>query len=147
VLGGDLAATLAEYAVNPLGLLGLPVWPVTSTGNAFHSVGTLSRQDLVMSISFRRGLRQTVERTRQARERGAYCVGVCDNYVSPLARECHEVFLASIESTSLGASYSAPVSLFNLILAACCRFRQARTLAIVRELDQEQRKGSRWYNT
>jgi RpiR family carbohydrate utilization transcriptional regulator len=147
VLGGDLAATLAEYAAYHLGILGLPVWPVTSAGNAFHSARALSKQDLVISISFRRGLRQTVECTRHARERGAYCVGVSDTYVSPLARECDEVFLASIESTSLGASYTAPVSLLNVVLAACGQFRQARTLAIVRELDEEQRKGSRWYNT
>jgi DNA-binding MurR/RpiR family transcriptional regulator len=147
VLGVDLAATLAEYAAYHLGILGLPVWPVTSAGNAFHSVRAIGKQDLVISISFRRGLRQTVECTRHARERGAYCVGVSDTYVSPLARECDEVFLASIESTSFGASYTAPVSLLNVVLAACGQFRQARTLAIVRELDEEQRKGSRWYNT
>ncbi|GAC1623420.1 MAG: MurR/RpiR family transcriptional regulator [Candidatus Acidiferrum sp.] len=146
LLGGDLAATLAEYAAYHLAILGLPVWPVTSAGKAFHSVRALGKQDLVISISFRRGLRQTVECTRHARQRGSYCVGVCDTYVSPLARACDEVFLTSIESTSLGASYTAPVSLFNVILAACGHLRQSRTLAIVRELDEEQRKGSRWFN-
>src|SRR5437588_6787013 len=58
-----------------------------------------------------RSLRQTVEGAEQARANGAHCVGIADTYLSPLARECHEVFLASIESTSFGASYVAPIAL------------------------------------
>jgi DNA-binding MurR/RpiR family transcriptional regulator len=100
---------------------------------------------LVLAISFRRGLRQTVEGVHLARARSAYCVGITDTYVSPLARECDEVFLASVESTSFGASYSAPVALVNAILAACGQYRRPQTLAILKEIAEEQRKGFRWY--
>jgi DNA-binding MurR/RpiR family transcriptional regulator len=145
LLAGDLAAILADYLEYQITLLGLPVFTGTSAGRIAHLVRTVTNRDLVLAISFRRGLRQTVEGVHLARARSAYCVGITDTYVSPLARECDEVFLASVESTSFGASYAAPVALVNAILAACGQYRRPQTLAIVKEIAEEQRKGFRWY--
>src|SRR6266403_1589688 len=91
-------------------------------GRITHLARIVTKQDLVLGITFRRGLRQTVEGVQQARAHGAYCVGVSDTYLSPLARECDELFIASTESTSFGASYVAPISLLNAILAACAQY-------------------------
>jgi RpiR family carbohydrate utilization transcriptional regulator len=145
ILAGDLAVTLAYYLEYQISLLGLPIFAATSAGRTLHVVRAVNKKDLVLAISFRRGLRQTIEGARQARARGAYCVGISDTYVSPLARECDEVFLASIESTSFGASYAAPVALLNTLLAAVGQYRRAQTLALAKEIAEEQRKGSRWY--
>jgi RpiR family carbohydrate utilization transcriptional regulator len=145
ILAGDLAAILADYLEYQITLLGLPVFTGTSAGRITHLVRTVTKNDLVLAISFRRGLRQTVEGVHLAKARSAYCVGIADTFVSPLARECDEVFLASVESTSFGASYAAPVALVNAILAACGQYRRPQTLAIVKEIAEEQRKGFRWY--
>lgn len=145
LLAGDLAAILADYLEYQITLLGLPVFTATSAGRIAHLVRTVSNRDLVLAISFRRGLRQTVEGVHLAKARSAYCVGITDTYVSPLARECDEVFLASVESTSFGASYAAPVALVNAILAACGQYHRPQTLAILKEIAEEQRKGFRWY--
>ena len=145
LLAGDLAAFLADYLEYQITLLGLPVFTATSAGRIAHLVRTVNKSDLVLAISFRRGLRQTVEGVHLAKARSAYCVGIADTFVSPLARECDEVFLASVESTSFGASYAAPVALVNAILAACGQYRRPQTLAIVKEIAEEQRKGFRWY--
>jgi RpiR family carbohydrate utilization transcriptional regulator len=146
LLAGDLAAFLADYLEYQITLLGLPVVTATSAGRIAHLVRTVNHRDLVIAISFRRGLRQTVEGVHLAHDRNAYCVGVTDTYVSPLARECDEVFLASVESTSFGASYAAPVALVNAILAACGQYHRPQTLAILKEIAEEQRKGFRWYS-
>jgi DNA-binding MurR/RpiR family transcriptional regulator len=145
IIGGDLASTLVDYFEYQLSLLGLSVFPATSAGRIGHLVRTLTKKDLLVAISFRRGLRQTVEGTRQALLRGAYCVAITDSFVSPLARICQECFLTSIESTSFGASYAAPVALLNALLAVCGQQRRSRTLAIVKDMAEEQRKGYRWY--
>jgi len=145
LLAGDLAAFLADYLEYQITLLGLPVFTATSAGRIAHLVRTVNQRDLVLAISFRRGLRQTVEGVHLAHARSAYCVGIADTYVSPLARECDEVFLASVESTSFGASYAAPVALVNAILAARGQYRRLPTLAILKEIAEEQRKGFRWY--
>jgi RpiR family carbohydrate utilization transcriptional regulator len=147
VLAGDLAMQLAHYLEYQISLLGLPIFAATSTGRILHLVRSLNKQDLVVAISFRRGLRQTIEGAQQAHARGAYCVGISDTYVSPLARECDEIFLASIESTSFAASYVAPVALINSLLAAVGQYRRSQTLAIVKEIAEEQRRGFRWYNS
>jgi len=145
LLAGDLAVQLAHYLEYQISLLGLPIFAATSAGRILHLVRSVTKQDLVIAISFRRGLRQTIEGAQQARARGAYCVAISDTYVSPLARECDEIFLASIESTSFGASYAAPIALLNAILAAIGHYRRAQTLALVKEIAEEQRKGFRWY--
>jgi DNA-binding MurR/RpiR family transcriptional regulator len=145
VIGADLATVLAEYLGYHLNLLGLPVFVALSAGPVTHTVRSVTDKDLVFAISFRRGIRQTVEGVQDARLKGAYCVGIADTYVSPLARHCHELFLASIDSVYFGASYTAPLALANSMLAAIGEFRRSRTMQIVRELDEEQRRGSRWF--
>jgi RpiR family carbohydrate utilization transcriptional regulator len=145
LLAGDLATYLANYFEYQISVVGLPVFAATSSGRIAHLVRTVNKQDLVVAISFRRGLRQTVEGAQQARARGAYCVGIADTFLSPLARECDELFIASIESTSFAASYTAPIALLNAILATCAQYRRAQTLEMVKELAEEQRKGFRWY--
>ena len=145
IFAGDIAAVLAEYLEYQLNVLGLPIHAATSAGSITHSARVMTKRDLVMAISFRRGLRQTVEGAQQARARGAYCVGIADTYLSPLARECDEVFLASVESTSFGISLAAPLSLLDAIVAACGQYRRPLTLAVAKEIAEEQRKGFRWY--
>ena len=147
ILAGDLAAVLADFLDHHLTFLGLPVFTATSAGRITHLARSVNKRDVVIAITFRRGLRQTVEGTQQARHHGAYCVGLTDTYLSPLARECHEVFTASIESTSFGASYCAPIALMDAMLAACAQYKRPHTLALVKEISEEQRKGFRWYNT
>lgn len=145
IIAGDLAAVLANYLEYQITLLGLPVFTATSAGRIAHLVRTVNQKDVVLAISFRRGLRQTVEGVHLAKERRAYCVGLTDTYVSPLARDCDEVFLASVESTAFGASYAAPIALVNAILSACGQYRRAQTINALKEIAEEQRKGFRWY--
>jgi DNA-binding MurR/RpiR family transcriptional regulator len=147
LVASDLAAVLAQYLEYQISLLGLPIFSATSAGRITHLVRSLTKQDLVLAITFRRGLRQTVEGVQQARTHGAYCIGVCDTYLSPLARECDELFIAAIESTSFGASYVAPICLLNAIVAACAQYRRPQTLALLKEIAEEQRKGFRWWNS
>jgi len=146
ILAGDLASFLADYLEYHLTLLGLPVFAATAAGRIVHLTRSLSGDDLVIAISFRRGLRQTIEGARQARERGAHLVAITDTFLSPLVRSANETFLAGIETTSFGASYVAPVALLNSLLAACGQIRSGETLEIVREISEEQRHGYRWFH-
>jgi DNA-binding MurR/RpiR family transcriptional regulator len=145
LIAGDLAAYLADYFEYQTSVVGLPVFSATSYGRIAHLARTVTKQDLVIAISFRRGLRQTVEGAQLARAKGAYCVGIADTFLSPLARICDEIFLASVESTSFAASFTAPVALLNAIVVTCAQYRRAETMVVVKELAEEQRKGFRWY--
>jgi DNA-binding MurR/RpiR family transcriptional regulator len=144
IFAGDLAGLLAEYLEYQISVLGLPILAATSAGGITHLARVVNKRDLVIAISFLRGLRQTVEGAQQARAHGAYCVGIADTYLSPLASECHEMFLASVESTHFGVSLAAPISLLDAIIAVCGQYRRPRTLAVAKELAEERRQGFRW---
>jgi RpiR family carbohydrate utilization transcriptional regulator len=145
VIAGDMAATLATYFEYHLTILGLTALTATTAGRTAHASRNVGREDLVFAISFGRGLRQTVEGLQQARSRGAYCVGISDTFVSPIARFADECFLASVGTPSFGASYVAPIALLNVILVACANFRRRRTLSHLKQAEGEQRLGFRWY--
>jgi RpiR family transcriptional regulator, carbohydrate utilization regulator len=145
IFGGDLAAVLVGYLQYHLQFLGLPVFGATSTGETLHLAQAAGKRDLVIAVSYRRGLRQTVEGMRQARENGAYCVGITDSLISPIAHFAHETFITSVESPSYGASYVAPVCLLEGIIAACGYYPSASVQKLLRKNASEQRQGFRWY--
>ena len=145
LLGGDLAAALVFYLEHHLVMLGLPVFSATSPGRVVHLVRTTNQRDLVVAISFHRALRQTVEGMRQAQAKGAYCVGITDTFVSPIARYAHENLIASVETCHFGDSYVGPMALLDVLLVACANYRRKYALALAREAAEEQQQGFRWY--
>ena len=147
LLGGDLAANLVKFLEHLLIILELPVTSATSPAEVVHKVRFLGKRDLVIAVSFGRGLRQTVEGLRQARASGVYCVGITNTLVSPVGQFAHESFLASIETPSFGSSYVAPMALFNVIVAACANYRRTRTLALLKQIEDEERHGFRWFES
>jgi RpiR family carbohydrate utilization transcriptional regulator len=145
ILGGDAATALVVFLEYSLTLLGLPVFAGTGHGRIGHLTRACNKKDLVFAISFRRGLRMTVEGFEQARDKGAYCVAIADTLLSPLARLAHVCFMASAETPSFSVSYVAPMALLNALVAECANVRRSQTLKLLREVDAEQRSGSRWY--
>jgi DNA-binding MurR/RpiR family transcriptional regulator len=145
ILGGDAATALVLFLEYSLTLLGLPVFAGTGYGRIGHLTRACNNRDLVFAISFRRGLRMTVEGFERARDKGAYCVAIADTLLSPLAKLAHTSFVAGVETPSFGVSYVAPMALLNSLLAECANVRRSQTLKLLREVDAEQRSGSRWY--
>lgn len=145
LLGGDLAAALVNFLEHHLMILGLPVSCATTPAQVVHKVRLLGKKDLVIAVSFRRGLRQTVEGLQQARANGAYCVGVTDTFVSPVAHFADESFLTSVDTPSFGASYVAAMAFLNAVVVACANYQRSRTLSLLKKVEEEQRHGFRWY--
>src|SRR5438105_10069088 len=106
----------------------------TSTGDALHLTQSAGRGDIVIAISFRRGLRQTIEGLRQARANGAYCVGVTNTLISPVNEFAHESFVTMVDTPSFGESYVAPMALLNVIITACANYRRPRTLVLMKKV-------------
>lgn len=145
ILGGDLATNLVGFLHYHLILLGFPAVTATSSGEAAHLSGSSGKDDVLIAISFRRGLRQTVEGLRQARANGAYCIGIADTMVSPIALFANECFIASVETPSFGASYAAPMCLLNGILTAVGHYDRQRSMQLLKKAAEEQRTGFRWF--
>jgi RpiR family carbohydrate utilization transcriptional regulator len=145
LVAGDLASSLVLYLEHHLTMLGLPVFAATSPGRIVAVTRSVNKDDVVIAISFHRGLRQTVEGLKQARSKGAFCVAITDTLVSPLIPFSHECFFTSVATNHFGDSYIAPIALINVFLAACANYRREYTLALMREAAQDEQRGYRWY--
>jgi len=145
LLGGDMASALVEYMEYHLTIAGLPVLAAINPGRATHLVRSTGEDDVVIGISFRRGLRMTIEGIQKARENEAYCIGITDSVLSPLARFSNELVIVPINSLSFAASYVAPIALIDLITAGVGNLRRKQVVDRLKEADQEQKHGYRWY--
>lgn len=143
ILGGDMTISLVEFLEYNFAVLGLPVYSAKTPGAVVHATRTCGQKHLVLAISFR-GLRQTVEGLRQARDNGAYCVAITNSPLSPLSRFADDCFVTPAEAP-FANSYAAPMAFINVLLVGCAYYRRARTLALLKKVDEEQRHGFRWY--
>ncbi len=120
--------------------------PVGSTGNVQRRVRTLTREDLLIAISFGQCLRDTVEAALRAKKLGVPTFGVTDSETTPIARICDDSCMASVASPSFGGSYVAPLSLLGTILIACAHTQTARSLELLRRSELEDLADHRWYH-
>lgn len=147
LLGGDMASSLVNYMDYHLTIAGLPVLAAVAPGRATHLARSTEKGDIVIGISFRRGLRMTIEGIQRAKQNGAYCVGITDSMLSPLARFSDELLIVPINSLSFAASYVAPLAVIDLITAGVGSLRRKQVVNRLKEADQEQKHGYRWYQT
>jgi RpiR family carbohydrate utilization transcriptional regulator len=147
VVGVDLAATLASFLAYGLLPLGFDAEaPVGSSGLLYHKIRTLTKQDLVIGISFGRCLFETVDALKRARERGVPTFGITDAVSTPIARHADGCLMVSISSTAYTGSYVAPMALFNALFMACAHIKPKRSLARLLESEAQARSGPRWFD-
>jgi DNA-binding MurR/RpiR family transcriptional regulator len=145
VLGGDMASSLALFLDYNLAMLGLNSRVDVGAGQIVHQTRIAHKRDVVIAVSFGRGLRQTVEGLKKAHEGGAFCVGISDSFVSPLARFSDQFFVTPSERVSFADSYVAAMAFLNALMVACANVQRRRSLAHIKEVAQEQKSGYRWY--
>lgn len=146
VVGIDLAATLAyllSYALVTLGFHAES--PVGSTGSVHQKINLLGPKDLVIAISFGRCLRETVSAAQRARARGVPTFGITDSDRTPIARYCDSFWTAPIANPAFNGSYVAPVAAVNALLVACAHIKPQRTLALLKQKQEELVSGTRWF--
>lgn len=145
ILGGDLAECLVSFLKYQLTMLRIHAIAATGAGETTHLTRCTTKSDLIIAISFRRGLRQTVEGLLQAQQNGSYAVGITDTSISRIARSANETFIVSVDAPPFGPSYAAAMALLDAIISAIANHRRPRTLSILKEAEKEQRTGHRWY--
>ncbi len=145
VVGIDLASTLSEHLCYTLQSLGLNVLAAISGGGRLRNhLASIGEGDLVIAITFRRGLRETVDAARTAREAGAYTVAITDSELSPLVKICHEYILTSINSHSFTGSYVAPLAVINALIVTLLNCDPSHTLKALDKINKEFETGQRW---
>jgi DNA-binding MurR/RpiR family transcriptional regulator len=145
ILVGDLATSLGYFLHYQLMMLGFDVVLASGAGHITHQMHHATKTDLVVAISFRRGLRQTVEGVIHARENGCYTIGVTDTSISPVAQSVDEALIVSIDVPHFGASYVAPMAMLDALLSVIANSRRTRTIKKLRQMEEDQKVSYRWY--
>jgi DNA-binding MurR/RpiR family transcriptional regulator len=147
IIGIDFASSLAIALAYGLSRLGYDAeTPVGSSGIVQNKIKIMTPKDLLIAISFGRGLRETVASVQSARRRNVPSFGITDGDTTPIARYCDSFLITTIDRTSFLDSYVAPIAAINSILVACAHSQSERSLEHLRESEEENAASSRWYS-
>lgn len=146
VLGVDYATGLAMSLTYGLVRLGCDAEaPIGHTGTVQGKIKLMTKKDLLIPMTFGRGLRETVEAVQRAKEKNVPTYGITDGNKNPLAKLCDQYLIASTDRSSFLDSYVAPISVINAILVACAHIKPKRALEWLEQSDKEYESGKRWY--
>lgn len=144
IVGLDLASTLSLHLEYILQALGFNARAATSgSGRLRNHLLSITPRDLMIAITFRRGLRETVEAARVARKGGTYTIGITDSQLSPLVKVCHEYILTPVASQSF-ATYVAPLAMLNALVAALIKCDPSHSLKALGKMNRDYESTDRW---
>jgi DNA-binding MurR/RpiR family transcriptional regulator len=87
-------------------------------GEIFEQLLRVTKDDLVIGISYPRYSRRTLEALKHVKEQGCKIVGITDSYASPIANIADYTLIARSNMVSFVDSLVAPMSLINSLIIA-----------------------------
>ena len=138
IVGARSAAALADFLGFYFNLIfdDVVLIRTTSVSETFEQLLRVSREDVVIGISFPRYSSRTVQAMRFARDRGANVVALTDSETSPLAEMATATLLAKSDMASFVDSLVAPLSLINALIVAVGRRKNADVAQTFATLEQ-----------
>lgn len=120
IFGVRSTASLAEFLGYYFGLIFDNVRVITNTSktHTYEQLFRISKDDVMIGISFPRYSTMAVDSMTLARERGANVIAITDSMVSPLVAAADEVLIARSDMASVVDSLVAPFSLVNALIVA-----------------------------
>ncbi len=119
VMGLRSAAPLAQFMYHYLHqILDDVVLVHNSTGDVFEEIARISKEDVLVGISFPRYSTRTLECMRFAKQNGAQVVGLTDGEMSPLHEAADVCLCASTDMASFVDSLAAPLSVINALVVS-----------------------------
>jgi Transcriptional regulators len=147
IIGIDFAASLAGSLAYALVRLGFDAdAPIGSSGVVQNKIKIMTPKDLLIAISFGRGLRDTIGAVKSARRRNVPSFGITDSDTTPIAKYCDGYLITPSARTSFIDSYVAPTAAIDAILVACAHSQSERSLEHLRESEEENFASARWYS-
>lgn len=119
VLGLRSAAPLSQFFGYYLHFIFDDVRVVaTGSTDVFESIARISKDDVLIGISFPRYSARTLEAMRYARDNGATVIGLSDGPMSPLVSQADLCLCAKTDMASFVDSLVAPLAVINALLIA-----------------------------
>ncbi|SDY86039.1 transcriptional regulator, RpiR family [Proteiniborus ethanoligenes] len=119
ILGLRSSTALADYLGFYLGILVDDVKVVkTGTSDVFEQILRVTKDDLVIGISYPRYSRRTLDVLKYVKGQQCKIVGITDSLVSPIANIADYTLIARSNMLSFVDSLVAPMSLINALIIA-----------------------------
>ena len=137
IFGVRSTASLAEFLGYYFGLIFDNVRVITNTSktHTYEQLFRISKDDVMIGISFPRYSTMAVDSMNLARERGANVIAITDSMVSPLVAAADEVLIARSDMASVVDSLVAPFSLVNALIVATVIEKKDEVTDTFRELE------------
>lgn len=137
VFGVRSTASLAQFLGYYLSLIFDNVRVITDTSktHTYEQLFRISKDDVMIGISFPRYSTMAVEAMSLARQRGANSIAITDSMVSPLVSAADEVLLARSDMASVVDSLVAPLSLINALIVATVLEKKEEVTDTFKELE------------
>ncbi len=137
IFGVRSTASLANFLGYYFGLIFDNVRVITDTSktHTYEQLFRISKEDVMIGISFPRYSTLAVEAMSLAQERGANVIAITDSMVSPLVAASDEVLLARSDMASVVDSLVAPLSLINALIVATVLSKKDEVTETFKELE------------
>jgi RpiR family carbohydrate utilization transcriptional regulator len=145
ILAGDMSASLGIYLEYTLAMIGFNALNAATPGEMVHRTRSMQKNDVVVAITYGRGHSYTIGALSQAARKGAFCVGISDSYLSPIAELCNEFFITPTDRVSFATSYTSAMAFINAVLVVIASLRKQSLYPVLQEISEEQRTGDRFY--
>lgn len=108
----------------------------TNTSEVFEHLLRISKDDVIICMSFPRYSKGTLQASNFARARGASVIAITDSLQSPLAKDCDCCLCANSDMASFIDSLVAPMSLINALIVAISLEKEQEISAAYTELEK-----------
>jgi len=99
----------------------------------FEKLRNIGKEDVLIVVSYPRYIRNTVEAIQFAKARNALTITITDSELSPTAQISKFVIIAPSSSISIANSYTACVSVINLLNTLLINMNKGQTEAMLKE--------------
>ena len=120
VFGVKSASYIANFFAYYLDLIfgNVHILNSTSKTTTYEKLFRITKDDVMIGISFPRYSSMAVDAMNFAHERGAEVIAITDSMVAPVVKDADEVLLARSDIVSVVDTLVAPLSLINALLVA-----------------------------
>ncbi len=138
IFGVRSTASLAQFLGYYLQLMfdNVRIITTTSHNQTYEQMFRISKDDVLIGISFPRYSNMAVDAMRFARDRGADVIAITDSMISPLVANADHILLARSDMASIVDSLVAPLSLINALIVAAVLERKDEVSETFRQLEE-----------
>lgn len=137
IIGMRSSSAIADFLFFYLNLIfpNVRLVRTTSGSEVFEQILRISKDDVIIGISFPRYSKRIINALEYAKSQSAHVIALTDSAVSPIAAHADDLLLAKSDMASFVDSLVAPLSIINALIVAIGKKKQSEVSATFEKLE------------